>query len=244
MTTQDAILSSGTLATLTGITDCNALDRIQAEFLEWIEKAGQKFANWQEAWNEFYRHTNLDPIISQLECSIYVVSLSDYNSGLHYGRWIDCLSCDADEVQDQIDAMLAASPTARRTGQPAEEWAIHDHGGFHGIRIRETENIEELCSLAAALEEHGAPFAAFFDYAASGSSVETCLEQFEDAYQGTFRSLEEWAEDHAESSGMLESIPENLRCYFDFERFARDCEINGDIFSVETEEGLAVFTHY
>ena len=67
MTTQDAILSSGTLATLTGITDCNALDRIQAEFLEWIEKAGQKFANWQEAWNAFCRPVSLDPIISQLK---------------------------------------------------------------------------------------------------------------------------------------------------------------------------------
>ena len=67
------------------------------------------------------------------------------------------------------DAMPAALPTPRSTGQPAEEWAIHDHGGFQGIRIRETENVEELCALAVALEEHGTPLAAFFDYTASGS---------------------------------------------------------------------------
>ena len=147
-------------------------------------------------------------------------------------------------MQDQIDAMLAASPTARRTGQPAEEWAIHDHGGFYGVRIGESADIEELCALAAALEEHGEAFGRFYDYAASGSTVEVCLDQFTDSFQGIYGSLEAWAEDHAESCGLLDSMPENLKCYFDFERFGRDCELNGDVFTVETEGGLAVFTHY
>ncbi len=71
------------------------------------------------------------------------------------------------------DAMPAALPTPRSTGQPAEEWAIHDHGGFQGIRIRETENVEELCALAVALEEHGTPLAAFFDYTARAHNSST-----------------------------------------------------------------------
>ena len=139
---------------------------------------------------------------------------------------------------------MSTSPTLRQEGRRTGEWAIHDHEGFEGVHISEHEQIDELCALAEAIEEHGPAFAAFYDYAASGVSVEDCLEQFADAFQGIFPTLEAWAEDYAESTGLLDSIPENLRYYFDFERFARDMEINGDIFSVETEEGLAVFTHY
>lgn len=35
------------------------------------------------------------------------------------------------------------------------------------------------------------------------------------------------AEEYAESCGLLDSIPENLRYYFDFEAFGRDMEIEG-----------------
>ena len=187
---------------------------------------------------------NLDAVTAMLECSIYVASLSDYNSGIHHGAWIDCLS-DPDEVQERISAMLATSPTARRTGLPAEEWAIHDHGGFYGLGIGESADIEELCALAVAIEEHGQPFAAYWDYSASGVSVENAVERFQDAFEGVYDSMTDYAEDYAESAGLLDSMPENLRYYFDYERFGRDMEINGDVFAVRVEGGgLAVFLNY
>ena len=139
---------------------------------------------------------------------------------------------------------MATSPTLRQEGRKSGEWAIHDHEGFEGARIGEHEQIDELCALAEALEEHGPAFAAFRDYAASGSTVADCLEQFQEAFQGVYDSLEAWAEAWAEETGLLAEVPESLRYYFDYERYARDCEINGDIFSVRTEEGLAVFAHY
>lgn len=40
--------------------------------------------------------------------------------------------------------MLAASPTTTRTGEPAEEWAIHDHEGFGGLEIDPHESLEEV----------------------------------------------------------------------------------------------------
>lgn len=184
-----------------------------------------------------------DAVTASLECSIYVASLSDYSSGIHHGAWIDCMD-DPEEVQERISAMLAASPTARRTGLPAEEWAIHDHGGFHGLSIGESADIEELCALAVAIEEHGQPFAAFWDYSASGVTVEDAVERFQDAFQGVYYSMTDYAEDYAESAGLLDSMPENLRYYFDYERFGRDMEINGDVFTVRVEGGLAIFSNY
>lgn len=180
---------------------------------------------------------------TEITPSVYVSVLADYNAGRSHGAWIDC-SQGEDVALDAINDLLATSPTARQEGRQAEEWAIHDAEGFEGVRIRETENIAELCALAEALEEFGPAFAAFYDYAASGSTVEDCREQFAEAYQGTFDTLEAWAEEWAESTGLLDSVPESLRYYFDYEKFGRDMEINGDIFSVRIDGGLAVFTHY
>lgn len=143
-----------------------------------------------------------------------------------------------------IRRLLRTSPTAKQEGRKAEEWAIHAHEGFENVHIGEHEDLEELIALAEALEEHGPAFAAFYDYAASGTDVETCVSQFEEAYQGTFDTLQAWAEQYADDCGMLDAMPENLRYYFDYEAWARDCENSGDIFTVRTDEGLAVFGHY
>ena len=45
---------------------------------------------------------------------------------------------------------------------------------------------------------------------------------FEEAYSGQYDNDEDFAENLAEDTGMLHEMPENLRCYFDFESFARD----------------------
>lgn len=182
-------------------------------------------------------------LVSSLECSIYVASLSDYNNGILHGVWLDCLE-DSDELEERISIMLADSPTARRSGLPAEEWAIHAHGGFHGVQISESEDLETVCELAQALEEHGETFARFYDYAASGTTVSTCLEQFQDAYHGTFDNLRAFAEWYAEEISLLEGIPSHLQYYFDLESWAQDLELNGDITTIETADGIAVFGHY
>lgn len=45
---------------------------------------------------------------------------------------------------------------------------------------------------------------------------------FEDAYSGQWDDDLALAEDFVESTGMLNGMPDNLRCYFDTEAFARD----------------------
>ena len=62
-----------------------------------------------------------------------------------------------------------------------------------------------------------------------GDWTEESVSNAEDAYAGTFDSPEDFAADLAEQTGMLESVPENLRYYFDFEKFARDL-LMGDYF--------------
>jgi antirestriction protein len=56
------------------------------------------------------------------------------------------------------------------------------------------------------------------------------LDQVEEAYSGQFNSDEDFAYDLMESTGDLSQIPESLRFYFDYEKFARDLMM-GDYFS-------------
>lgn len=48
------------------------------------------------------------------------------------------------------------------------------------------------------------------------------LSDVEESYQGEYSSDEDFAEEYIDSTGMLSEVPENLRWYFDTEKFARD----------------------
>ena len=41
---------------------------------------------------------------------------------------------------------------------------------------------------------------------------------------------------------MLDSMPRNLRCYFDFEAYGRDCELDGSVWTADVPGGIAVFS--
>ena len=86
---------------------------------------------------------------------IYVACLAAYNNGKLHGEWIDA-DMDADMIEDAVQEMLAKSPIPT-----AEEWAIHDHDGFGGIKIGEYESFERVAKLAdffaiATNEQHQA----------------------------------------------------------------------------------------
>jgi antirestriction protein len=49
-------------------------------------------------------------------------------------------------------------------------------------------------------------------------------------FEGTPRA---YAEDYLESTGMLDQMPENLRCYVDVDAFARDLLMGSDITEID-----------
>lgn len=52
-------------------------------------------------------------------------------------------------------------------------------------------------------------------------------DDFEDTYCGQYNSEEDYAEQLVDELGLLESMPKNLRSYFDYEKYARDIFIDG-----------------
>jgi antirestriction protein len=141
---------------------------------------------------------------------IYVACLASYNEGSLHGAWIDLEDKTADEIKDEIKAMLEDSPA-----KIAEEWAIHAYEGFGEITIEENDDLENLVSLVAAITEHGEAYKAYCSY--TGKDYASA-EDFQNRYHGEYESLEEFAESTCEGI----EIPEKLQYFIDWERMGRE----------------------
>jgi antirestriction protein len=161
---------------------------------------------------------------------IWVASLSDYNNGSLHGAWIDAAQDEAD-LQAGITAMLAASPLTARTGEPAEEWAIHDYQGFGTLRVYEHEDLGWISRVAKGIAEHGLAFAAYADV----MEDEELLVGFEDDYLGHYDDLHVYVEQLINDLGydriLDENLPASIRPYvkIDITATARDLELGGDL---------------
>lgn len=154
---------------------------------------------------------------------IYVACLAAYNSGYLHGAWIDATQGEW-AIWDDIQAMLAASPIP-----DAEEHAIHDYEGFGGIRLTEYEPIDVVVALAAFFAEHGALGAAVLAHFCG--DFDEARDAIAHRYHGCHTSLADYVQEITEETT---EIPESLRYYIDWQAMARDIEINGDFFTVET----------
>lgn len=180
---------------------------------------------------------------------IYVVSLHDYVSGRHHGAWIDA-SQDPDDIFDDIQDLLDRSPSNRRQGRQvavpkpkrvAEEWAIRDYEGFEGLSLGEYESIEDVAAAAQLIEEYGAKAGLIISHAGGLDYVDDAREILEGRYMGSYEDLESWAMEHLEDA--LDSLPEELQGYFDYESYGRDADLGGSIFTVEADGELHVFSN-
>ncbi len=172
---------------------------------------------------------------------IWVGSLSDYNDGILHGEWLDAAR-SADEIQTDIQRMLAASPSTAAYGDVAEEWGIFDSDGFSPWKVGEQEAISFVTAVARGIAEHGPAFAAWADL----REDEESLDGFADAYLGAHDSIEAYAEQLIEDLGynqlLDETLPEHVRRYVDVNvaGLAQDMWLSGDI-SVYQRDGGGVW---
>jgi len=164
--------------------------------------------------------------LSGINPRIYVACLAAYNNGYLHGAWIDA-DQDADKIRDAIAAMLARSPI-----EDAEEYAIHDYEGFEGVTISEYAGIDRVARIAAFIAEHGALGAGLLEqFSCDMDQAETALQDY---YHGQFASLADYMEELTTESV---TIPEALRYYVNWDAMARDAEMGGDLFTIETAHG-------
>jgi antirestriction protein len=171
--------------------------------------------------------------------SIYVASLTDYNHSVLYGVNIDLEGKTAEDIQAEVNHMLASSPAAKKYGEVAEEWAIHAYD-FGGMHIGENDSFEFLIQLMEAIEEHGEAFSSYHQQISGNCDLETAIEEFEDAYCGQYDSEDEYAQELFDE---CYDVPNHLANYIDYEKFSRDLFIS-DYYSQDAKSsGVHVFRH-
>lgn len=153
---------------------------------------------------------------------IYVACLAAYNNGILHGAWIE--ASEAWSMWEATRNMLAKSPIP-----DAEEWAIHDYAGFASIRINEYDSFERVAELAAFIAEHGALGAELIDHFCG--DLDEARSALEDRHLGQYQSLADYVQDITQETT---EIPQSLRYYIDWQAMARDCELNGDLFTIQT----------
>lgn len=167
---------------------------------------------------------------------VYVADLAAYNAGHLAGVWVELGASAEDNLEALNEAasrLLADSPVSG-----AEEIALHDYDGFGKLDLGEYESLENVANIASLIIEHGEVFAALIDHVGGASQLDEALRLMEEQYQGTYDSLEAWAEQYLDDTGLLAEVPSALRSYIDFESYARDVELSGDVFTLSTSDGL------
>jgi antirestriction protein len=163
---------------------------------------------------------------------IYVACLAAYNNGYLYGNWVDATE-EPEIIHQEIQKMLSKSPIKN-----SDEWAIHAVEGFGSLRIDENEEIDKVHEIATFISEHGKLGAELIAYF---YNLENAKEALENNYHGEYSRKLDFAIQLFDDI-YLDSIPDHLAYYIDYEAFSYDIFIN-DYFALEVDGNVHVFSY-
>ncbi|NIF24032.1 antirestriction protein ArdA [Candidatus Pantoea multigeneris] len=153
--------------------------------------------------------------------AVYVGTWHKYNCGSIYGKWFDLLEFDDKE------SFLAAC-LALHADEADPELMFQDWEGFPGDKGAECSIDWDFIEAFREARNNGmeAAFLAWLQTGADGN-----YQAFESAYLCEAESEEAYAIETVSDNGLLDSMPSNLRGYFDYEAYARDLFMDGYVFS-------------
>lgn len=157
------------------------------------------------------------------------------------------VSYDAAEPAPTHDCEHCGEPAPlAETFASAEEWAVHDYDGAFPS-FGEYPGLDALVTYAELVVDAGDDrdlpadaVCAIVDHFGR-DYIDEAREAIEDRYHGHYSSLVEYAEQYADDVGLFENVNDTVRRYFDFEAFARDMELGGDVITIEGDGGIYVF---
>ena len=148
---------------------------------------------------------------------IYVGTYAKYNDGNLFGKWLDL-----EDYTDRDDFYKACAELHADEEDP--EFMFQDWEGILSNMINESYVSPECWSLLDAYEKYDEDAVnAYCDCFGEWNERD-----FNERYRGRYDSWEHMAEELLEETGELNRIPENLRYYFDYEKYANDLRISGD----------------
>ncbi|WLA80309.1 antirestriction protein ArdA [Bradyrhizobium elkanii] len=161
---------------------------------------------------------------------IYVGTYAKYNSGSIKGAWLDL-----EDFSDK-DAFLEACRELHKD-ESDPEFMFQDFEGFPKAYYNESSVSDELWAWLELDESDRELLAVYTEHVDSDGDIDRARE----AYCGKYDTEAEWAEDWLTETGGLEGVPEHLKNYIDYESYARDARLGGDMVFVRHDGDLWVF---
>lgn len=153
--------------------------------------------------------------------AVYVGTYHKYASGSIYGEWL----CPGDfgSYEEFFDACKELHKDEREP-----EFMFQDFEYLPENLYCESFFSEEAFAYCKAIEEVSDPdaFAAYFEITSKYSTdSDEMISDFEDHFIGEYASDEDACYEYAEELLDSYNVPEQIRCYFDYSAYARDCMI-------------------
>lgn len=155
---------------------------------------------------------------------IFITNLRAYNNGELRGQWVSLPNNNLEEICNKIKI------------NKYDELFISDFDTDLNIHINEFDNIFDLNEAAKEIAElNEYELLGLNAYLEIGEELEYAIEHAEDivVYDDCV-SMEDVAYQYMEETGMINSIPEELQCYFDYKKLARDIEIENTFINFKT----------
>ncbi|MGY2987685.1 antirestriction protein ArdA [Bradyrhizobium sp. USDA 4508] len=164
---------------------------------------------------------------------IYVGTYAKYNAGSIAGAWLDL-----ENYSDRDSFLEACAELHKDESDP--ELMFQDYEGFPKAFYSESSVPAELWDWLELDEQDRELLAAYQD----GVDETATIDQARDAFMGKADSESDWAAEWLEETGGLEGVPEHLKNYIDYEAYARDARLGGDVSFVRYAGELWVFSNH
>jgi len=170
---------------------------------------------------------------------IYVACLSSYNSGYHFGKWLDLSNYSSgDDVLEAIQEEILdneENPARKLYNEEPEEWAMHDIEGITYDQAGRTEwpDLDDLIEMNELLDEDETKAEALFgikDYMGF-NTLKEASDFYDEKLIGEFKDEEEMAYYIAEEVNCWD-LSDGPGRYFDAAQFARDLNYGGDVVEI------------
>lgn len=164
---------------------------------------------------------------------IYVGTYAKYNAGSIAGKWLDL-----EDYANKDEFLEACRDLHKDEADP--EFMFQDFEGFPRAMYSESSVPDALWDWLELDEEDRELLAIYQDHVDSDADIERARE----AFMGKANSEADWAAQWLEDTGGLEGVPKHLEHYIDFEAYARDARLGGDVVFVRHDGDLWVFSNH
>lgn len=161
---------------------------------------------------------------------VYVGTYAKYNNGSIKGEWLDL-----DDYASKDDFLKACAELHKDEADP--ELMFQDYEGFPASYYGESYIKPELWDWLELDDDDRELLAVYQEHVDQDGDIDRAR----DAFMGKANSEADWAAEWLEDTGGLEGVPEHLQNYIDYEAYARDARLGGDVTFARHDGNLWVF---